>query len=823
MRSYPMRNFFITRIIIPAILVILLYVVSFMVIFLPMVERGFMDRKKEMIMELTNSTWSVVDEFHREALRGSLTEETAKQMAINKVEAIRYGEEAKDYFWITDMVPVMVMHPYRQDLNGLDVSDYTDPQGTRLFVEAIRAVQDGGDGYIDYWWQWKDDSTRIVPKLSYVKEFEPWGWIIGTGIYLEDVKEEIKVIRGRLIRITLLFLIVVSFIVLYIMRQSLKIEHRRRDVEEKLKQSHQKYKKLVDASTESTMMWLNDRLAYYNQPMLELTGYTRMEMMDKSMDELVEIPGESLGEIIKNLEQTRNFEALLLARSGQKIDIVLTISAIVIDNQRGFIFIIKEVSRHLIRDKSAEMLQEELRTSLLMMNTPLKSYVRRAEYVDMEHSLQQVASLMLARQTDLLLVTKGRNDLVGILHKDQFALQATAGQSESDARAFHFMRSPVTYMDDHRLLFEALFQMEQQSVDYLVVRDSKKRVIGYVVRNDLLEAQQNASLLLVKKIEKAQLLSQLQSLYDKLPGILYVLLSTDSNCRNIAQISTAISDAIEKRVVELCIDMLGEPPGPFAFVALGSDGREEQTLKTDQDNAIIFGDEVADAGREYFLELAAMVNQWLHDIGYEFCKGKVMARNPEWCQPLSQWKTYFQEWVSNSDPESILDTSIFFDIRHVYGDRAMVDELRRDIFHHTESNNVFFSNLALSVNRNKAVTYSEKQEGIDLKRAMMPVVGFARLYSLKNRINETNTVYRLRQVMNAGNINKEFVREIIKAYEFLMFLRYRHQTASILQNKNPDNIIKTDSLTNIEKAALKTALSDVAGLYVQLGLDYDSI
>ena len=818
-----MRSFFITRIIIPAILVILLYVVSFSVIFLPMVERGFMDRKKEMIMELTNSTWSVVDEFHREALRGALTEEVAKQMAVNKVEAIRYGEEAKDYFWITDMVPVMVMHPYRQDLNGLDVSDYTDPQGTRLFVEAIRAVQDGGDGYIDYWWQWKDDSTRIVPKLSYVKAFEPWGWIIGTGIYLEDVKEEIKVIRGRLIRITLLFLILVSFIVLYIMRQSLKIEHRRRDVEEKLKQSHQKYKKLVDASTESTMMWLNDRLTYFNQPMLELTGYTRMEMMDKRMDELVEIPGESLGTIIKNLEQTRNYEALLLGSSGKKIDIVLTISAIVIDNQRGFIFIIKEVTRHLIRDKSAEMLQEELRTSLLMMNTPLKSYVRNAGQVDMDQSLQVVARLMLARQTDLLLVTKGRNELVGVLHKDQFALQAITGQSDLYARAYQCMVSPVPFMDENRLLFEALFLMEQQGYGYLVVRDSKKQVKGYVTKHDLLEAQQNASLLLVKKIEKAQLITQLQSLYDKLPGILHVLLGTDSNCRNIAQISTAISDAIEKRVVELCVDMLGEPPGPFAFVALGSDGREEQTLKTDQDNAIIFGDEVTDTGREYFLELAGMINQWLHDIGYEFCKGKIMARNPEWCQPLSRWKTYFQEWVGNSDPESILDTSIFFDIRHVYGDRAMVDELRKDIFHHTESNNVFFSNLALSVNRNKAVTYSEKQEGVDLKRAMMPVVGFARLYSLKNRINETNTVYRLRQVMNAGNINKEFVREIIKAYEFLMFLRYRHQTTSILQNKNPDNVIRADSLTNIEKAALKTALADVSELYVQLGLDYDSL
>ena len=816
-----MKSFFIIRIIIPAILVILLYVVSFSLIFLPMVERGFMDRKKEMIMELTNSTWSVIDEFHREAMRGALDEEVAKQMAINKVEAIRYGEEAKDYFWITDMVPVMIMHPYRQDLNRQNVSEYTDPEGTRLFIEAVKTVMETGDGYIDYWWQWKDDSTRIVPKLSYVRGFEPWGWIIGTGIYLEDVKEEIKVIRGRLIRITVLFMLLVSFIVFYIMRQSLRIENRRLDVEEKLKQSRMKYKKLVDASTESTIMWLNGRLTYYNQPILDLTGYSRMEMMDMSLDKLLEIPGESLDSIITDLEQTRNLEALLITKSGHKIDIVLTVSGIAIDNQNGFIFIIKEVSRHLIRDKSAEMLQEDLRTSLLMMNTPLRSYVRQAAHVDMDQNLQSVARMMIAKQTDLLFVTKGKNELVGVLHRDQFALQAISGQADPDARVYQFMKSPVTYLDESRLLFEALFLMEQQGIGYLAVRDSKMQISGYVEKNDLLVAQQNASLLLVKKIEKAQLLSQLQSLYDKLPGILFILLSTDSNCRNIAQISTAISDAIEKRVVELCIEMLGEPPGTFSFIALGSNGREEQTLKTDQDNAIIYSDDIPSEEREYFLELATMINSWLNDIGYEFCKGKIMAQNPDWCQPLSKWKEYFSQWVSNSDPESILDTSIFFDLRHVYGDPGMVIELRNDIFRHIEANNVFFSNLALSVHRTKAVSYSDKQESIDLKLAMMPVVGFARLYSLKNKINETNTVYRLKGLMNTGKINKDFILEVIKAYEFLMFLRYRRQTTNIIANNNPDNRVKMDSLTNIEKAALKTALTDISQLLTQLGLDYE--
>ena len=168
-----MRGVFFIKIIVPAISVILLFAISLSVVFIPMVQRGFMDRKKEMIRELTNSALSVIDEYYKEAYRGNLTEEQAKEMAINRIKFIRYGDDGLDYFWITNMIPEMIMHPYRTELNGQNLYDYTDPHGTRLFTEAVKKVKDTGDGYIDYWWQWKDDSTRIVPKLSYVKGFEP--------------------------------------------------------------------------------------------------------------------------------------------------------------------------------------------------------------------------------------------------------------------------------------------------------------------------------------------------------------------------------------------------------------------------------------------------------------------------------------------------------------------------------------------------------------------------------------------------------------------------------------------------------------------------
>ncbi len=816
-----MRNVFFIKIIIPAILIIVLFVLSFSMVLIPMVERGLMDRKKEMIKELTNSAWSVIDEYYQEIERENITEETAKAMAVNRIEFIRYGDEAKDYFWLTNMVPEMIMHPYRKDLNGKNISYYTDPQGTRLFYEAVQVVKESGDGYIDYYWQWKDDSTRIVPKLSYVRAFEPWGWIVGTGIYIEDVKEDIKAIIGRLIYTTLLLVLVITIIIFYIARQSLIIERKRISAEEELKQERLKYMMLVEASTESTMMWLDGKLHYFNQPIINMTEYSEEELLKKKLNELFLLPKDNIDNQLESIDESRNVEAILLTKTGRELQVILNISGIEINNTPGLIVIVKEATRQLIRDKSSQMLHEEIRTSLLLMHLPIKQFVREAIYVDMERPLQEAADLMTRKQTELVFVTRHTKEIVGVLHKDVFYKISSNEINISETKVFQLMRSPVTFVNDSMLLFEALLFMDKDSVDYLPVSDTNRKAFGFITMNDLLAANHNASFLLVKKIEKAELVHQLQSLYDKLPGVLSILLNSDSCCRNVVQISTAVSDAISKRVIDLAIESIGQPPVKFAFIALGSDGRCEQTLKTDQDNAIVYAGKHSDEVSAYFVRLAENINNWLNEIGYEYCKGKVMASNPKWTQPVSKWKEYFKEWVENSDPESILDSSIFFDLRHVYGEQSLVNELKDEISKITESKAVFYTHLAHSVHRTKAITFSEKQETLDMKKAMLPVVGFARVYALKFNISETNTIFRLQSIIPFGKINRSFIEEIIYAYEYLLYHRFRLQMKSILSSKSPDNLLLLDDLNSIEKATLKAALSVIAELNTQLGFDFE--
>lgn len=215
------------RIGLPALLTLVLFVTAIFFFILPALEESFLARKREMIRELTESAWSILATCEGWEKEGVMSRKEAQDRAVAQIRNLRYGPENKDYFWINDMVPRMVMHPYRSDLDGRDVSNFQDPRGKRLFVAFVQVVRKQGAGYVDYMWQWKDDPGKIVPKLSYVKGFEPWHWIIGTGIYIEDVHAEIALFRRKLSTVSAGILLVVSLLAFYIIRQTVLAERMR--------------------------------------------------------------------------------------------------------------------------------------------------------------------------------------------------------------------------------------------------------------------------------------------------------------------------------------------------------------------------------------------------------------------------------------------------------------------------------------------------------------------------------------------------------------------------------------------------------------------
>ncbi len=219
------------RIILPAVATVLLFVLTIFLLIIPTVEDRLMEGKREMIRELTETAWSTLAFYAERAETGKLSPAEARHRAVAHLRRLRYGPEAKDYFWINDMHPRMVMHPYRPDMEGQDASGFMDPGGKRIFAAFVDAVETDGAGYVDYAWQWKDDPDRIVPKISYVKGFAPWGWIVGTGIYVEDVRAEIAAMTRRLTLTCLAILLAVMALTVYIIRRGMIVTREKKRAE----------------------------------------------------------------------------------------------------------------------------------------------------------------------------------------------------------------------------------------------------------------------------------------------------------------------------------------------------------------------------------------------------------------------------------------------------------------------------------------------------------------------------------------------------------------------------------------------------------------
>jgi len=270
------------RIIIPVGLTLLLFILSVFFLFIPSIEKQMMAQKREMIRNLTDISWRLLTVYHDRVKSGELSLEDAQARVMERLRGLRYGPQGKDYFWISNMDTQLIMHPYRHDLEGKDLADRTDAEGKRVFVEFVKIVERSGAGYVDYVWQWKDNPDRMVPKISYVRGFEPWGWIIGTGIYVEDVGADITSITRRMAVICSSILVVVLALSLFIIWQTTKTEIARREAEKGLAEREEEFHSLgEDAPFGISITNPDQRHEYLNPQFTRMFGYTIADVPDK--------------------------------------------------------------------------------------------------------------------------------------------------------------------------------------------------------------------------------------------------------------------------------------------------------------------------------------------------------------------------------------------------------------------------------------------------------------------------------------------------------------------------------------------------------------
>lgn len=236
------------RIVVPLYITYALFVLIAFAVFLPSLENHLMEQKKQMIRGLTDTIVSLLSEYHQRVTMGELRLEKAQQMAISQVRTLRYGDETKDYFWIMDMQYKMVMHPFALDLEGKDQRDLTDATGKKFLLDFVETAVEADSGYVDYMWQWENGAGRIVPKLSYVKIFSPWSWVVGTGLYVDDIKKEIHAVSQEFIKTFLGILGIVLLMSFYITWQTFRVEKKKNIAEKERSLDELRHKKLLELS-----------------------------------------------------------------------------------------------------------------------------------------------------------------------------------------------------------------------------------------------------------------------------------------------------------------------------------------------------------------------------------------------------------------------------------------------------------------------------------------------------------------------------------------------------------------------------------------------
>lgn len=355
------------KIILPVLLSMFLFIGTFFGYILPHVEDHLMDRKREMIQALSASAMSSIRYYAKLANEGSITVEEAKIQAVSHLRTIRFGPDNKDYFWINDMTPRMIMHPYRDDLEGQYVGDTKDQSGKRLFMAFLETVKKSGGGYVNYHWQWQDDPSRIFSKISYVKEFRPWHWIVGTGVYVEDVYSQIESITHHM---TLIFLVILSIIFLlsvYIIWQSATGESKRREIEQSLQKSEVKYRLLAETAKEFILLFdLDFQITYANAAWLDCSDFSSEETVKMKITEFVpEEKRHQFCEKVLSVGKTRNDNSLLEADFIFKHERIITVEATLAklekEEQRiSYLMTARDITEKKKLEAQAKMQQEQM-------------------------------------------------------------------------------------------------------------------------------------------------------------------------------------------------------------------------------------------------------------------------------------------------------------------------------------------------------------------------------------------------------------------------------------------------------------------------------
>ncbi len=361
----------------------------------------------------------------------------------------------------------------------------------------------------------------------------------------------------------------------------------------------------------------------------------------------------------------------------------------------------------------------------------------------------------------------------------------------------------------------ALLMMMRKNYHHLPIVDGT-RPLGLVTAGDILRAQSEHPLRLVRDIYKKNNINELLELSQRLPSLFERMVNLGRGVGQIGRMVTHITDAFTVRLIQIAEKKLGPPPMAYAWVVFGSQAREEQTAKTDQDNGLILARDADEEEGRYFAKLSKEVCDGLDQLGYVYCPGEVMALNVKWRVSLPRWKGYFDDWVENPNPKSVMHSNIFFDIRNVHGDSALVDKLQKHVSKITRKNRIFLRFMASNaLKRRPPLGFfrrfvqeddGSQSEGLNLKhRGIVPITDLVRIRALEAGIREANTFRRIELAVAAGVMNENDASSLRDALILINRIRISHQSAQMTAGEKPTNFVPPEELSPLMRRNLKAA------------------
>ncbi|MGD8118484.1 DUF294 nucleotidyltransferase-like domain-containing protein [Vibrio sp. TRT 29B02] len=406
--------------------------------------------------------------------------------------------------------------------------------------------------------------------------------------------------------------------------------------------------------------------------------------------------------------------------------------------------------------------------------------------------------------------------LVGIITDRDLCTRVLAQGLNPNDDVASVMTTEVISLDHNAYVYEAMLTMLRYNVHHLpVLKD--KQPIGVIEATDIVRYESQNSLLLVSSIFQQQSIDELSVLSEQVKDSFVRLVNEDANSHMVGSAMSVIGRSFKQRIIELAEQELGEPPIPYCFVALGSMGRDEQLLVTDQDNAIILDNTfVKEKHDDYFAQLANRVCEGLDKCGYSYCTGDIMATNPDWRMTRTEWEECFADWIDDPNPKALLNASIFFDLDGVYGRLKWAEQLSGFIVRRARRNNRFLACLARNaMNRTPPLGFfksfvmekdGQHKNSINLKRrGTAPLADLIRVHALAVGSRSKNSFERLDDIHEAGILPKGKARDLRDALEFISIVRIRHQALDVENEIEPDNNIEPENLSDFERRNLKDA------------------